>query len=167
MSKDRMLGYNKPFTPNSKAPGLRPQARMKKKRPKFEKPEVKSEIDTDFTAERLSDLVETVKALGKKPTLPLRCQCCRQPIDHVVMSVFNYDGTDHDDKFPIIELKEIPLHTCPENAVYMEATPNWTDYELTEEEQIEGIRCPCCGKFPFARNEVQVYDIVRVVCFTE
>ncbi len=48
-----------------------------------------------------------------------------------------------------------------------ETTQNWTGYELTEEEMIDGIRCPICGEFPFKHKEVQVYDVVRVVCFKE
>lgn len=27
--------------------------------------------------------------------------------------------------------------------------------------------CPFCGKFPFANNEVQIHEIVRIVCFKE
>ena len=139
MSKAKMLGYNKPFKPNNKAPGICPRSRQFSKSGKKQ--------------------ARTMDAF--------KCKNCGKPIDHIVMSVFNYDGTDCNQKFPLIDLKEIPLHSCPVDAVYMEATANWTDYELTEEEQIEGIRCPYCGKFPFARKEVQVYDIVRVVCFTK
>ena len=37
--------------------------------------------------------------------------------------------------------------------------------ELTEEEMRERIECPYCKQFPFGSEEIQVYDVVRIVCF--
>ena len=68
------------------------------------------------------------------------------------------DGSDAEDLPYIIE-NEIS------NSVFFETDSNWCGYELTEEEMIEIIRCPNCGNFPFKYKEVQVYDVVRVVCF--
>ena len=69
----------------------------------------------------------------------------------------HYDGSDTDIEQPIIE--------CEHNAAYIETTQNWTGYDLSEEEMLETITCPHCKQFPFKSKEIQVYDVVRVVCF--
>ncbi len=89
----------------------------------------------------------------------MKCEKCGKDINQVRINVFRYDGLDVD----ILE----NINECEEDAVVFETTQNWTGYELTEEEMIDGIRCPICGEFPFKHKEVQVYDIVRVVCFKE
>ena len=38
---------------------------------------------------------------------------------------------------------------------------------LTEEEQIEDIRCPYCKKFPFKDKEIQVHELIHIVCFDD
>ena len=45
--------------------------------------------------------------------------------------------------------------------------PHWTGYEVSEEEMLDTIVCPHCKQFPFQSKEIQVYDVVRVVCFKE
>ena len=41
---------------------------------------------------------------------------------------------------------------------------NWTDYELTDEERKDGIRCPYCGKYPFdMKSEIEIYEPVEVM----
>ena len=72
--------------------------------------------------------------------------------------MFNYDGSDNWYKAEIVETEEA-------EAVVMDLNHNWTGYELTEEEQTETIACPHCEQFPFKHEEVQCYEIVRVVCF--
>lgn len=89
----------------------------------------------------------------------MKCEKCGQEIDCLLVDEFNYDGSDSDKLKPIVE--------CEEDAAYVETTSNWTGYELTEEEARETLRCPRCRKFPFHNQELQVYDIVRVVCFKE
>ena len=50
---------------------------------------------------------------------------------------------------PISEIKDVSVKT----------------YDLSEEEMFETITCPHCKQFPFKSTEIQVYDVVRVVCF--
>lgn len=87
----------------------------------------------------------------------IRCNKCGNAIDSVKVGRFNYDGSDSDYKYSLNEAEE--------DAVYFETDANWTGYDLTEEEMSETIHCPHCNKFPFKDNEVQVYNVVRVVCF--
>ena len=87
----------------------------------------------------------------------VRCEKCGKEILNLFLDVFERDGSDSVCFFPIRE--------APENAVYVDAVHNWTGYGLSEEEQMETITCPYCRQFPFAHQEVQVYEIVRVVCF--
>lgn len=87
----------------------------------------------------------------------MKCEKCGNEIAHVRISVFTRDGSDID----MIE----NIRESEEHAVFFDTANNWTGYELTEAEMMEDIRCPICGEFPFKHKEVQVYDIVRVVCF--
>ena len=89
----------------------------------------------------------------------MKCEKCGQEINTLLVDVFQRDGSDDFDEHPVFE--------CEENAAYIETTPNWTGYELSEEEMIDTIACPHCKQFPFQSKEVQVYDVVRVVCFKE
>lgn len=87
----------------------------------------------------------------------IRCKKCGKIIGSVNVGRFNYDGSDSDIKYSLNEVEE--------DAVYFETDANWTGYELSEEEMSETIYCPHCDEFPFNDKEVQVYNIVRVVCF--
>ena len=84
------------------------------------------------------------------------CEKCGKQIDNLLIDTFLSDGSDTD-----------MLHEIEENetVVWFETSQNWTGYELTEEEQREKISCPYCKQFPFKHGEVQVIDVVRVVCF--
>ena len=99
------------------------------------------------------------------------CEKCGHETDRLRIGVFNRDGSDSD-IFPLIE--EVDALTDEESneaggcdVVIIETTQNWTGYEMSEEEMMEDIRCPHCGQFPFKHKEVQVYDVVRIVCFKE
>ena len=87
----------------------------------------------------------------------IRCKKCGKIIGSVNVGRFNYDGSDSDIKHSLNEVEE--------DAVYFETDTNWTGYELSEEEMSETIHCPHCDEFPFNDKEVQVYNVVRVVCF--
>lgn len=85
------------------------------------------------------------------------CEKCGKEIKSILVDTFLRDGSDVYIEQPIVE--------CEEDATYIETDQNWTGYELTEEEMLDTIACPHCKQFPFRSNEIQVYDIVRVVCF--
>lgn len=87
------------------------------------------------------------------------CKNCGKVIDKIWLNVFLRDGSDMEIDYPVNE--------CEDNAVYIDTDQDWTGYELTEDEQREQITCPHCGKFPFKSNEIQIHEIVRVVCFKE
>lgn len=87
----------------------------------------------------------------------MKCEKCGKEIDKVKISIFSYDGSDSDYLTNINEGEE--------GNVLFETNQNWCGYELSEEEMMEDIRCPHCNEFPFKHKEVQVYDVVRVVCF--
>lgn len=94
--------------------------------------------------------------LVSEPEYPI-CECCGKKIDHINTSVFNYDGTDSDRSIPVVYE---PVSGC----VSFTTTPNWTDYDLTDEERKEGIRCPYCGKYPFDKEcEIELYEPVEVM----
>ena len=85
------------------------------------------------------------------------CEKCGKKIDHIITSVFNYDGSDSEYSFPI---------TYDENGgcIQFSTTQNWTGYELSDAEQKDSIRCPFCREFPFdANEEIELYEPEEVV----
>ena len=88
----------------------------------------------------------------------MKCVKCGKEITSIVTSRFAYDGSNYEDTVGIEEHEDY-------NAVIMETSRDWTGCELSEEEIRDIIRCPYCNQFPFGSDEVQIYDVVRIVCF--
>ena len=74
-----------------------------------------------------------------------------------MVNMFNREGSDSYYTHGIEE--------CEEDAIVIDTHKSWTGYELSEEEQVETIACPYCREFPFKSKEIQIYEIVRLVCF--
>lgn len=91
------------------------------------------------------------------------CKNCHRKINHIAASVFDRDGSDYMQLFPLFEVPSDEHYY----AGYFETDANWTGYDLSEQEMNETIHCPVCGKNPFPDQEVQVCDIVRVVKFVD
>lgn len=89
----------------------------------------------------------------------IKCKCCGRELNYVNVDLFDIQGSD--------SFERLPLHECDDNAVYIEPGQIWTGYELSEEEQIDTIKCPYCNKFPFNEKDIQVEDVVRVVMFKD
>ena len=87
----------------------------------------------------------------------MRCEKCGKEISTLLIDRFNYDGSDSYRRYPITEYGE--------NAVTVDTDHNWVGDELTEEEQKDSIKCPHCNQFPFISEEIQVDEIVRIICF--
>lgn len=87
----------------------------------------------------------------------MRCEKCGREFEELYVNTFARDGSDYKVK------SEVGVYA--NEAVAVETTQNWCGYELTEEEMIDTITCPHCGKFPFESTEIYAYDIVRVVMF--
>ena len=85
------------------------------------------------------------------------CEKCGKKIDHIITSVFNYDGSDSEYSFPI-------TYNEDGGCVQFSITQNWTGYELSDTEQKDRIRCPFCREFPFDDNEeIELYEPEEVV----
>lgn len=89
----------------------------------------------------------------------MKCKNCNKEIESVIISMFSHNGDDYD--------MRVNLEEFEDNAKVITSDKNWTGYELTEEEQIEDIRCPYCKKFPFKHKEVQVHEYIHIVCFDD
>lgn len=89
----------------------------------------------------------------------MKCEKCGKEMYMINVNSFCRDGSDC--------FAPHAYEQFDNDVVVIDTTQNWTGYELSEEEMLETITCPHCGKFPFVNKEIQVYDIVRVVCFKE
>ncbi len=87
----------------------------------------------------------------------MKCEKCGKEISFLNVNHFNHDGSD--------SYLSITFEEVPDNAVLIETNKNWTGYDLSEEEMIETIQCPLCGKFPLKNEEIQLYELVKVVMF--
>ena len=88
----------------------------------------------------------------------MKCEACGQEIDCIEIDDFQRDGSDEWCLYPVYE---------HENGIYIDATENWTGYRVSDEEMAESVRCPLCKKFPFKCKEIQTYELLRLVMFTE
>ena len=87
-----------------------------------------------------------------------KCKNCGKPIETVQVNFFNPDGSD--------SYCECAFEGYDNGCIELDVDQEWTGNDLSYEERKETIRCPHCGKFPFA-DEMTVYDIVRVIMFEE
>lgn len=117
-----------------------------------------AQVEWDYPMEYAAAFDKAIEALitQGEPEYPV-CERCGKKIDRINTSVFNYDGTDLDHSIPILYE---PYSGC----ITFTTTPNWTDYDLTDEERKEGIRCPYCRKYPFDKDcEIELYEPVNVM----
>ena len=85
------------------------------------------------------------------------CEKCGKKIDHIITSVFNYEGSDSEYSFPVTYYDD-------GGCIQFSTTQNWTGYELTDTERKDSIRCPFCREFPFDDNEeIELYEPEKVV----
>ena len=105
----------------------------------------------DFIAR--ADVQEIKPSEGYK----IKCEKCGHELEKLNVLTFARDGSDYEDK--------CEAGVCNDEAVVVETSKDWCGYELTEEEMLDTITCPHCGKFPFESTELYVYDIVQVVMF--
>jgi predicted nucleic-acid-binding Zn-ribbon protein len=87
----------------------------------------------------------------------MKCEMCGKEITSLKVGVFNYDGSDSDVTYSFDE--------CENDAVVIDVDPNWTGNELNEDEVINTIHCPHCGKFPFENKEIQTRTHIAVAMF--
>lgn len=88
------------------------------------------------------------------------CANCGEEIHSLIVNMFNHEGADSFINYFIEEDEET-------GAVWFDTTTNWTGYELSEEEMNDTIECPYCHEHPFNDKEIQVFNIVRIVKFTD
>ena len=118
------------------------------------------EIKTGVVVNCLFDEnLETIKQLIEehfnKNTL-VKCEKCGKEMPYVLVNKFNYSGSDSFLKYSYNRIGD---------CISIVADRNWTGYELSEEEMLETIVCPHCGKYPFQSKEIHVYDEVEIVMF--
>ena len=114
-----------------------------------------------FTAKHLEDIAQwsddAIALLKEQETKYPVCEKCGKKIDHIITSVFNYDGSDSGYSFPI-------TYNEDGGCIQFSTTQKWTGYELSDTEQKDSIRCPFCREFPFdANEEIELYEPEEVV----
>ena len=77
--------------------------------------------------------------------------------NEIIISVSDAYGSDCSISVDITE--------CEKNAVVFETDKSWTGYDQDGEDANQDIRCTICGKNPFQNDEIQIFNIVRVVKF--
>ena len=105
--------------------------------------------------EDLEPIYQLINEHFDKNTL-VKCEKCGKEMSYVLVNKFNYSGSDSFLKYSYNRIGD---------CVSIVADRNWTGYELSEEEMLETIVCPHCGKYPFQSKEIHVYDEVEIVMF--
>ena len=86
----------------------------------------------------------------------MKCEKCGHELDVIAVDVFNHFGEN---------LPSLQRPRVVGNAVIAETSKNWCGYRLPDEEALDTIRCPHCGKFPFENTELQRYEVISLVMF--
>lgn len=105
--------------------------------------------------EDLEPIYQLINEHFNKNTL-VKCEKCGKEMSYVLVNKFNYSGSDSFLKYSYNRIGD---------CISIVADRNWTGYELSEEEILETIVCPHCGKYPFQSKEIHVYDEVEIVMF--
>lgn len=87
----------------------------------------------------------------------MKCEKCGKEMAYLMVDTFQNDCSDAWEKRAFQE--------CEDNAVCLDLDASWTGNDLFKDERRETIRCPHCYAYPFENTELQVHEIVRVVCF--
>lgn len=105
--------------------------------------------------EDLEPIYQLINEHFDKNTL-VKCEKCGKEMSYVLVNKFNYSGSDSFLKYSYNRIGD---------CISIVADRNWTGYEFSEEEMLETIVCPHCGKYPFQSKEIHVYDEVEIVMF--
>lgn len=91
----------------------------------------------------------------------MKCRCCNNEINKVLISKFDREGSDYLTQVDISE-----EHTQADyKAIAFMTTTDWTGYGLDSEDNIKDVICPICKQPLF--YEVDYYEMVYVVGFCE
>lgn len=105
--------------------------------------------------EDLEPIYQLINEHFDKNTL-VKCEKCGKEMSYVLVNKFNYSGSDSFLKYSYNRIGD---------CISIVADRNWAGHELSQEEMLETIVCPHCGKYPFQSKEIHVYDEVEIVMF--
>ena len=107
------------------------------------------------------------RAIGMPFSEEVFCSECGKKLDNVKLHMFGFNGSEYEYDDPVdftsalVDDGTLGICICTDT--------NWCGYDQCEEDQAHDIRCPHCGKFPFASKHIEVEESNQVMigCWTE
>lgn len=106
------------------------------------------------------------RAIGMPVDEEVFCSECGKKLDKVKLHMFGFNGSEYEYDDPVdftstlMDDGTLGICICTDTS--------WCGYDQCEEDQAHDIRCPYCGKFPFASKHIEVEEPNHVIigCWT-
>lgn len=107
------------------------------------------------------------RAIGMPVDEEVFCSECGKKLEKVTLHMFGFNGSEYEYDDPVdftstlMDDGTLGICICTDTS--------WCGYDQCEEDQAQDIRCPHCGKFPFADKHIEVEESNQVIigCWTK
>ena len=117
------------------------------------------ELEEAWNREKAAMVALKLKAEAR---FTVRCHHCHKKLENVNLNCFRWDGSDGEYQHGI---SWCGLNDEGQPFVEVRTSMPWTGDDLTDEERLETVTCPHCGKYPFGAETMNTFVATSLVMF--